>query len=111
MRVGWRIVGYDVPVGRRAVYFCWIMTEPVHVHLGFTHGVLMHDPDGLLEGDFPRARWVTRRSGEPIDAPPLEWLVREAATVALLSPAERLAASLDREIGSGGRRPDRKEER
>ncbi len=79
------------------------MPEPVHVHLRFTYGVLMHDPDGLLEGDIARARWVTRRPGKPIDAPPLEWLVREAARVALLPPAERLAAAHDREIGRASR--------
>jgi hypothetical protein len=101
VRVGWRIIGYDVPVGRRTAYFCWIMTEPVHVHLGFTYGVLMRDPDGLLEGDIPRARWVTRLPGEDIDAPRLEWLVREAARVATLSPAERLAATVDRDLGPG----------
>ena len=99
VRVGWRIIGYDVPFGRRTAYFCWIMTEPVHVHLGFTYGVLMRDPDGLLEGDIARARWITRRPGEDIEAAGLEWLVREAARVATLSPAERLAATLDLDLG------------
>ena len=82
-------------------------TAPVHVHLGFTYGVLMRDPDGLLEGDIPRARWVTRRPGEDIEAARLEWLVREAARVATLSPAERLAATADHDLGrretAGGR--------
>ncbi len=106
VRVGWRIIGYDVPFGRRTAYFCWIMTEPVHVHLGFTYGVLMRDPDGLLEGDIARARWVTRRPGEAIDATRLEWLVREAARVATLSPAERLAAALDRDLGRRDATPE-----
>ena len=99
VRVGWRIIGYDVPFGRRTAYFCWIMTEPVHVHLGFTYGVLMRDPDGLLEGNIVRARWITRRPGEDIDAPRLEWLVRESARVATLSPAERHAVSLGHDLG------------
>lgn len=99
VRVGWRIIGYDVPFGRRTAYFCWIMTEPVHVHLGFTYGVLMRDPDALLEGDIARARWITRRPGEAIDGARLEWLVREAARVATLSPAERAAAAVDRDLG------------
>ena len=83
---------------RRTVYFCWIMPEAMHVHLGFVYGILMDDPDRLLEGQIPRARWVTRVPGEDIDEARLTWLVREAARVALLSPAERLAASLDREL-------------
>ena len=115
VRPGWRVLGYDVPVGstapvgrtpqagrasmrRGAAYFCWIMPEPVHVHLGFVYGILMDDPDRLLEGRIPRARWVTRVPGEDIDEVRLAWLVREAARVALLSPAERLAAAFDREL-------------
>ena len=100
VRTGWRVLGYDVPVGRRSAYFCWIMPEAVHVHLGFVYGVLMEDPDRLLEGRIPRARWVTFRPGEPIDAPTLVRLVREAARVAHLSHEERLATALDREIWS-----------
>ena len=98
VRMGWRIIGYDVPAGRRSAYFCWIMPEPVHVHLGFVYGVLMEDPDRLLEGRIPRARWVTFRPGKSLDAPKLAWLVHEAARVAHLSSGERLAAALDREI-------------
>ncbi len=103
VRTGWRIIGYDVPAPRRPAYFCWIMPEPVHVHLGFVYGVLMDDPDRLLEGRIPRARWVTFRPGDPIDALSLAWLVHEAARVARLSARERLAATLDREIS--GRSP------
>lgn len=98
VRTGWRIIGYDVPIGRRSAYFCWIMPEVVHVHLGFVYGVLMRDPDRLLEGRIARARWVTFRPGETLDAPKLAWLVREAARVARFSSGERLAAALDREL-------------
>ena len=103
VRTGWRVLGYDVPAGRRSAYFCWIMPEAVHVHLGFVYGVLMEDPDRLLEGRIPRARWVTFRPGDPIDVSRLAWLVREAARVARLAPGERLAAALDREVD--GRAP------
>jgi hypothetical protein len=98
VRPGWRVVGYDVVAGRRSAYFCWIMPEPVHVHLGFVHGILMDDPDGLLQGTIPRARWVTAVPDDQVDSPKLQWLVREAARVALLSPAERRAAAVDREL-------------
>ena len=27
VRAGWRMIGYDVPVGRRDVYFAWVMPE------------------------------------------------------------------------------------
>ena len=104
VRTGWRIIGYDVPAGRRSAYFCWIMPEAVHVHLGFVYGVVMDDPDRLLEGRTVRARWVTFRPGESLDSPKLSRLVHEAARVALLSPGERLVAALDREVAG---RPSR----
>lgn len=98
VRTGWRIIGYDVPAGHRSAYFCWIMPEAAHVHLGFVYGVVMDDPDRLLEGRIARARWVTFRAGESLDSPKLSRLVREAARVALLSRGERLVAALDREV-------------
>lgn len=50
VRVGWRLIGYDVPVGRRTRYFAFVAPEPEHVHLGFEYGIWMDDPDGLLRG-------------------------------------------------------------
>ena len=35
VREGWRIIGYDLRVGRRTRYFAWIGPEPKHVHIGF----------------------------------------------------------------------------
>ncbi len=110
VRLGWRVIGYDVPRGDsaparpragttgRTVYICWIMPEPVHVHLGFTYGVLMEDPERMLTGAIPRARWVTRRPGEPIDSSALGQLAVEAARVARLSRGERVALTMDREL-------------
>ena len=47
---GWPGVSiYDVPAAQRAAYFCWIMPEPVHVHLGFVYVVLMDAPDRALD--------------------------------------------------------------
>ena len=39
VRTGWRLIGYDVPVGRRTRYFAFVAPEPEHVHLGFEYGV------------------------------------------------------------------------
>jgi hypothetical protein len=94
VRTGWRVIGYDPSSGRRSAYFCWIMPETVHVHPGFVYGVLMEDPDRLLEGRIRRARWVTFRPGEPLDPLRLAWLVHEGARVARVTAGERLAAAL-----------------
>lgn len=99
VRLGWRIVGFDVPNGRRTTYFAWVMPETQHVHLGFVHGILMDDPGHVLHGIARQARWVTFRPGDPVDAAVLEELVREGARVAVLSRGERVARLLDREAG------------
>src|SRR4051812_25358542 len=50
VRSGWRLIGYDLPVNRRTVYFAFVAPEPIHVHLGFEHGIFLADPDRVLEG-------------------------------------------------------------
>ncbi len=100
VRPGWRIIGYDLPVGRRSVYFAWVMPEPVHVHLGFVHGVFMDDPNRRLEGAHLRlvsTRFVTFEPGDDIPEREMEELTRQAARIAALSREERFALTLDRD--------------
>lgn len=100
VRGGWRLIGYEVPVGRRSRYFAYVAPEPIHVHLGFEYGAWMEDPDGLLQGahlGLRQVRFTTFTEGQPIPEPALERLTREAARVALLSRGERLARAFDRE--------------
>ena len=59
VRPRWGLLGYDVPVGRRARSFAWIWPQPEHVHLGFDWGIAMDDPYGLLHGRTKRVRWTT----------------------------------------------------
>jgi hypothetical protein len=97
VKPGWRIVGYDVPVGRRTVFYAYIALEPIHVHLGFHWGALMDDPDGLLEGRgvTKRVRWLTFLPGDRLDADRLRARLVEARRVAALSPGDRFARTLD----------------
>ena len=100
VRGGWRLIGYEVPVGRRSRFFAYIAPEPIHVHLGFEHGAWMADPDGLLEGahlGLKKVRFTTFTAGQPIPTAALVALTREAARVSLLSRGERLALAFDRE--------------
>lgn len=93
VRTGWRLIGYDVAVGRRTRYFAFVAPEPEHVHLGFEYGAWMADPDDLLRGahlNLKKVRFVTYASGEAI---PTEALVRytlEAAALAALRIPTRL---------------------
>jgi hypothetical protein len=97
VRPGWRLIGYDLPVGRRSVYFAYVAPEPEHVHLGFEWGVLMDDPDRLLlgEGITRQVRWLTLRSAREIDESAFAALVREGARVATMSRAERQLRAMD----------------
>ena len=84
VRTGWRLIGYDVPVGRRLRYFAFVAPEPEHVHLGFQFGVWMDEPQDILQGahlDLKKVRYVTYRPG---DAIPTDVLVRYTSEAAAL---------------------------
>ena len=101
VRPGWRLIGYDVAVGRRWRYFAYVAPEPDHVHLGFEYGAWVDDPEALLEGahlGLRQVRYVTFRPGAPIPTGALIDLTRDAARVAAMPSAERMARALDREI-------------
>ena len=99
VRTGWRLIGYDLPVGRRMVFFVWIWPEVRHVHLGFPQGVLMADSARRLSGTgiTKRARWLTFVAGDLIPADRCSDFVREAARIAGLSRSERDAIVADEE--------------
>lgn len=107
VRPGWRLVGYDLPITpRRSVYFAFIAPEPIHVHLGFEHGILMQDPRGLLlgAGITRQVRWVTLTPDHLPPEAPLAELLHESRRVAGLSRSERFAIAQ-----SQGARPDKGE--
>ena len=99
VRVGWHLIGYDLPLRRYGLYFAYVAPEPDHVHLGFEYGAFMDDPQGLLRGAgiTKQVRWLTLESPDEIDREPTMALVREGARVAALTRVERLAEALDRE--------------
>jgi hypothetical protein len=100
VRIGWRTIGYDIPVGRgrRTSYFAFIWPEQQHIHFGFVDGTLLADPDRMLKGEgiTKKARWVTYRAGDRPSRRQLAPFIREAAAQAQLSRGERLALLLDR---------------
>jgi hypothetical protein len=105
VRPGWRLIGYDLPVGRRIRYFAFVAPEPIHLHLGFEYGAWMADPERRLEGadlDLKKVRFLTFRPGEPIPEALCLGLVREAARVTALPPAARAAIARDVREADGG---------
>lgn len=100
VRPGWRLIGYDIPVGRRFRYFAWVAPEPIHVHLGFEVGTLMADPEGILQGahlKLKKVRFLTFRAGDRIPEAKLVALTKQAARIATMSREERLSMVLDRD--------------
>ncbi len=99
VRTGWGVIGYDVPVGRRTRFFAWVWLQPEHVHLGFQNGVLMDDPNGVLQGAgiTKQVRWLTLDNVDDIREAEFVELVREAARIGTMSRSERFARQLDRE--------------
>ncbi len=87
VRPGWRLIGYDIPVGRgRLAFFAWIMPERAHVHLGFPWGVMLLDRGGALEGEgeTKRARWLTLSEPRDLQDPRLAGFARAAADLAAI---------------------------
>jgi hypothetical protein len=99
VRLGWRLIGYEVPAGKRTRYFAFVAPEVAHVHLGFEYGAWMTDPEDLLRGahlNLRKVRFVTYEPGDPMPEPALVAYTREAARLATMSREERLARELDR---------------
>jgi hypothetical protein len=98
LRSGWALVGYDLPLGKRKRYFAFIAPERKHIHLGFEYGAWMTDPDRLLEGahlKLRKVRFTTFEPGTTLPRAALIELTREAARVAQMPAADRLARALD----------------
>lgn len=105
VRPGWGLIGYDVPIGpRRTRYFAFLWPEPEHVHLGFEYGILMDDPDRVLEGAgvTKKVRWLTFTRPADVDIELVERLIAEGVRVATLGREERLALAMDREERAAG---------
>lgn len=98
VRPGWHLIGYSVPAGRRTPYFGFIAPEPIHVHLGFEYGMLLDDPEGELCGtELRQVRFFTFHHPDEVRERLVGRYIRDAARLAALTRAERLALTLDRE--------------
>ena len=98
VRPGWHLIGYSVPTGRRAAYFGFVAPGPIHVQLGFEYGMLIDDPDGELDGTALRqVRFLTFHHPDEVRERQVGRYIRDAARLAAMSRAERLALRLDRQ--------------
>ncbi len=77
LRAGWGILGYDTPAPAR--YFAYLAPQRDHVRLGFERGVLLPDPEGLLEGKGVQVRYLTIRTAADLRRPAVRALLRAAS--------------------------------
>lgn len=91
VRPGWRVIGYDVPLGRRTAFFAWIWPQIEHVHLGFPRGVLLDDADDVLHGVgiTKSARWFTLTRPDDLEDGRLGRYTAAAADLARLRGSDR----------------------
>jgi hypothetical protein len=100
VRPGWRVIGYNLPLGRRTPFIAWLMVQPEHVHLGFPQGVLLSNHDGALDGAgiTKRARWLTAVPGQRVPAGQYGSYLIEAARTAGLARSEQEAIRAHRDL-------------
>jgi hypothetical protein len=83
--LGWRVIGYRLPYGRKSVYFCCIAPQKKEndVLLAFEYGIAMRDPKKIMEGKGTQVRFVRMRRKDQHSEENLIWLIEESAKVAL----------------------------
>jgi hypothetical protein len=93
VRPGWRWIAYSLPDGKRVRNFAWIGPERKHIHLGFEHGTLLADPEGILQGAQERLKKFRYFTFEPTidldEAVLVDYLVRAADLARLPTSARR----------------------
>ena len=78
----WRSLNYHHP---ECGYFCGLFPQQNGVNLAFEFGVLLPDPDGLLEGDGKQVRYVRVKTSKDIRTRAL----RKLLLAALALPPKR----------------------
>ena len=94
VRSGWSWIGYGLPDRRSKRTFAWIGPEKKHIHLGFQNGVLLADPDRLLQGADERLkqfRYFTFAPEIDIDEEIIVDFLRRSADLAVLPGSARRA--------------------
>jgi hypothetical protein len=68
-RPGDRAASYGVGPKKMSEAYAYIMPQKGYANLGFYHGAMLPDPEGLLEGTGKRLRHVKVRTLDAVDAP------------------------------------------
>lgn len=101
---GWNLIGYRVPCSKGDAYFAYIAPTADRVYLGFEYGILMLDPDRLLNGDGKQVRHIGYASVDDVRPAEIAPLIKEAAEIACLTGHEKAQLALEREAEREARR-------
>ena len=94
VRTGWRWIAYSLPEKGKVRNFAWIGPERKHIHLGFENGILLADPERILQGAQERLKKFRYFTFEPtidIDEAVLVDYLERAAQLAVMPSAARRA--------------------
>jgi hypothetical protein len=94
---GWKLIGYRNNVNGKEIYIGFVFPALDRVVLGFEWGVLLNDPNSVLEGNGSQVRQFTVRQEKDIRPKLFKAFIIEAARMASLSKAEKTKLLLSRE--------------
>ncbi len=72
---GWHSLNYSHP---RSGYFCGIFPEEAGAKLVYEFGILLPDPDHLLQGDGKQVRFIALEVEQPIPEEGIKQLIQAA---------------------------------
>jgi hypothetical protein len=83
--VGWKLIGYRLPAGKKTRYFCCIVPQRKEndVLLGFEYGIAMNDPKGQMEGRGTKVRFVRVQFRDQYTDADLIRLIEEGGRIAI----------------------------
>lgn len=104
VRLGWHIIAFYLPAGRRRVYTGFIIPHTDYVTLGFEYGVLLDDPQGRLLGaaeKLKQVRYLTFRQAGDLQPAVVVPFLRQAAELALMPNELRRQLLAANKLGGG----------
>jgi len=73
-----QVIGYGIGPKKSTEHFCYIAPYGEHVNLGFNYGLVLPDPDQLMEGAGKKFRHVKIKTLEDVEHPGLKKLLQAA---------------------------------
>ena len=88
-----KVIGYGVGPKKLTEHFCYIAPYGEHVNLGFNYGLVLPDPDQLLEGTGKKFRHIKILKLEDVKHPGLKKLLQAAVKERELTLKKNIVAA------------------